>query len=184
MPVHSHDPQEIRIISQPNHGYDYEYRCVPDNAQTRVSIRPISTWNATQSKARLRKLRGGGFPNNSRVLVEYGHLIHHHSFPRECIGKSFPVDRVGLTVFYPILPVNDDRMHHPDFDPFPFPLSSHNFHFCNSSIHLVTLSYRFGFHGTLWFYSGISVVALLYGFFFMPDYSRYVASSYPRYVYS
>ena len=127
---------------------------------------------------------GGGFLNNSRVLVEYGHLIHHHSFPRECIGKSFPVDRVGLTVFYPILPVNDDRMHHPDFDPFPFPLSSHNFHFCNSSIHLVTLSYRFGFHGTLWFYSGISVVALLYGFFFMPDYSRYVASSYPRYVYS
>ena len=76
MPVHSHDPQEIRIISQPNHGYDYEYRCVPDNAQTRVSIRPISTWNATQSKARLRKLRGGGFPNNSRVLVEYGHSIH------------------------------------------------------------------------------------------------------------
>ena len=124
------------------------------------------------------------FPKISRVLVEYGHLIHHHSFPRECIGKSFPVDRVGLTVFYPILPVNDDRMHHPDFDPFPFPLSSHNFHFCNSSIHLVTVSYRFGFHGTLWFYSGISVVALLYGFFFMPDYSRYVASSYPRYVYS
>ena len=31
----------------------------------------------------------------------------------------------------------------------------------------------FGFHGTLWFYSGISVVALLYGFYFMPDYSRW-----------
>jgi len=29
----------------------------------------------------------------------------------------------------------------------------------------------FGFHGTLWFYSGISMVALLYGFYFMPDYS-------------
>merc|ERR1711962_1645310 len=29
----------------------------------------------------------------------------------------------------------------------------------------------FGFHGTLWLYSGISVVALLYGFYFMPDYS-------------
>ena len=33
--------------------------------------------------------------------------------------------------------------------------------------------FRFGFHGTLWFYSGISIVALLYGFYFMPDYSRY-----------
>jgi len=29
----------------------------------------------------------------------------------------------------------------------------------------------FGFHGTLWFYSGISILALLYGFYFMPDYS-------------
>jgi len=30
----------------------------------------------------------------------------------------------------------------------------------------------FGFHGTVWFYSGVSIVALLYGFYFMPDYSR------------
>ena len=27
--------------------------------------------------------RGGGFPNNSQVLVEYGHFIHHQSFPME-----------------------------------------------------------------------------------------------------
>ena len=38
---------------------------------------------------------------------------------------------------------------------------------------------RFGFHGTLWFYSGISIVALLYGFYFMPDYSRYPVPSTP-----
>ena len=30
--------------------------------------------------------RGGGFPNNSQVLVEYGHFIHHQSFPRKCLG--------------------------------------------------------------------------------------------------
>ena len=33
----------------------------------------------------------GGSPNSSQVLVEYGHSLHHQSFPRECIGKSFSV---------------------------------------------------------------------------------------------
>ena len=42
--------------------------------------------------------RGDGSSNNSRVLVEYGHSIHHRSFPRKCIGKSFPVDRQGWAV--------------------------------------------------------------------------------------
>ena len=48
------------------------------------------------------KGRCGGFPNNSRVLVEYVH-IHHQFVPRECIGKSFPVDREELAVLNPIL---------------------------------------------------------------------------------
>merc|ERR1712037_518286 len=30
----------------------------------------------------------------------------------------------------------------------------------------------FGFHGTVWFYSGVCIVALFYGIYFMPDYSR------------
>ena len=38
---------------------------------------------------------------------------------------------------------------------------------------------RFGFHGTLWFYSGISILALLYGFYFMPDYTRCIPTAPP-----
>ena len=32
---------------------------------------------------------------DSQVLLEYGHSIHHQSFPRELIEKSFPVCRQG-----------------------------------------------------------------------------------------
>ena len=44
--------------------------------------------------------RGDGFPNISRVLVEYGHSSHHQSIYilQGWIRKSIPVGREGLTV--------------------------------------------------------------------------------------
>ena len=46
--------------------------------------------------------RGGGSPDNSRVLVKYGHSIHHQSVLRECIGKDWQCIQS--------FPVNDERM--------------------------------------------------------------------------
>jgi len=39
-----------------------------------------------------------GFPNTSRVLVEYKHSLINISTYKEWIMKPFPVDRGGLTV--------------------------------------------------------------------------------------
>ena len=50
------------------------------------------------------KGRRGGSPYSSGVLVEHCHSLHHKSFTKEWIRKSFPVDREELTVLNPLLP--------------------------------------------------------------------------------
>ena len=54
--------------------------------------------------SRVERNLDGNLPIVPEFCGVQSHSLHHQSFHRECIRKSFPIDREGLTVLNPILP--------------------------------------------------------------------------------